>query len=104
MAKPQIYQPVDIEDTEQQIFSETTSDAIVEEFYRFGQILFSECLQRGSELDRKLANMLGWSTAALAFLLLNHSKASQFGIFGGVKHWYCRYCGATLGSGNVICS
>jgi len=79
---PQIIHPVDIRDIEGRIFSDTTSDEIVEEFYRFGQILFAECLQRGSELDRKLANMLGWSTAALAFLLLNHTKVAQFGIFG----------------------
>jgi hypothetical protein len=79
---PQIIHPVDIEDIERRMFSDATSEEIVDEFYKFGQIMFAECLQRGSELDRKLANMLGWSTAALAFLLLNHSRVAQFGIVG----------------------
>jgi len=65
---------VDIEAIEAQLCSPTTTDAVVEEFQRFGQILFSECLQRGSEVDRKLTTMIGWSVAALASLLVKYSR------------------------------
>ncbi len=80
MPSEQLIQPVDIDTIELRMYNRDTSDATVEELYRFGQILFQECLQRGSEVDRKLANLLGWSTAALAFLLLNHSKVENFAI------------------------
>ena len=79
MPSSQLIDPVDIDAIETRIFNRETPDATVEEFYRFGQILFSECLQRGSEMDRKLTNILVWSTAALAFLL-NYSKAEHLGI------------------------
>ena len=80
MLKPQLIHPVDIEAIEVQIYSPTTPNETVEEFYRFGQMLFSESLQRASEVDRKLTNMLGWSIAALASLLLKYSHTPQLGI------------------------
>jgi hypothetical protein len=80
MFKRQLIHPVDVEATEVQIYSPSTPDDTVEEFYRFGQILFSESLQRASEIDRKLTSMLGWSVAALASLLVKYSRTPQLGV------------------------
>jgi len=80
----QIIHPVDIDTIELRIFDPATSEGTVEELYRFGLALFSEGLHRSSELDRKLTTVLGWAGATLAFLLLNHSKAQQFGAPGKV--------------------
>jgi hypothetical protein len=72
--REQLIHFVDIEAIELQLCSPATSDAVVEEFQRFGQVLFAECLQRGSEVDRKLTTMIGWSVAALASLLVKYSR------------------------------
>ena len=82
MPSSQLIGAVDVETIELRIFNRDTPEATIEEFYRFGQILFTECLQRGSEVDRKLTSALGWSTASLAFLLLNRAKFGQFGAVG----------------------
>jgi len=82
--KKQLIHPIDIESIEVQLHSPKTPDDVVDEFYKFGSILFSECLQRGSELDRKLTSMLGWSIAALASILLKHSKSEQLGALQGI--------------------
>jgi hypothetical protein len=77
--KKQIIHSIDVEEIELKVHSPTTPDDVVDELYRFGAILFSECLQRGSELDRKLTSMLGWSIAALASILLQHSRSAPLG-------------------------
>lgn len=42
--------------------------AVGEALFGFGSVLVSEILARATALDGKAATMLGWSTAALAFL------------------------------------
>lgn len=69
---------VDIDTVELRLSDPALPDAMLDELYRFGQILFSEMLSRGSEIDRKLTNMLGWSTATLAFLMF-HDRIGAVG-------------------------
>ena len=73
--RPPRIRPVDIEAVEITIFDPATPDDVVDELYKFGSILFSECLSRGADIDRKLTSMLGWSIAALASLLLKRSQS-----------------------------
>jgi hypothetical protein len=72
--RQQLIQSVDIDDIEVQLSNPKTPDDTVDEFYRFGTVLFSEIQQRGAEVDRKLTNVLGWSIATLAFLLMNRNR------------------------------
>ncbi len=81
MASPQVLRFVDIDSIENRLAKAETPDATVEEFYRFGTLLLSEIQQRGSEMDRKLTNALGWSIATLAFLLLNKLRFAQVGSY-----------------------
>jgi uncharacterized membrane protein YgdD (TMEM256/DUF423 family) len=78
---PQALRFVEIEAIQERLSTPGIQDATVEEFYRFGTLLFSEIQQRGSEIDRKLTNVLGWSMATLAFLLLNQSRFAQIGSY-----------------------
>jgi len=75
MASPQVLRFVEVDSIEDRLSAPGIPDATVEEFYRFGALLFSEIQQRGSEVDRKLTNLLGWSIATLAFLLLKQPFA-----------------------------
>ena len=84
MASPQILRFVDVDGIEARLSKAETPDATVEEFYRFGTLLFSEIQQRGSEVDRKLTNALGWSIATLAFLLLNQPRLAQVGSYARI--------------------
>jgi hypothetical protein len=77
MFRQPLIHPVNIGDTEFQLFSPDTPDEVVDELYKLGGILFSECLGRGADIDRKLTSMLGWSIAALASLLLKQSKSDH---------------------------
>lgn len=78
--KKHLIHPVDIAAIEVQICSPSTTDDVVDQFYKFGTILFSECLSRAADVDRKLTSMLGWSIAALASILLKQSKPEQLGM------------------------
>lgn len=75
MPKSQIFRLVDVDSIELQLSSPDTPESTVEEFYRFGTLLFSEIQQRGSEVDRKLTNMTGWSLATLGFVLLDRHRS-----------------------------
>jgi hypothetical protein len=78
LAKQQISY-VDIDDIEVQLSSPELPDSSVGELYRFGEIMLSDVRQTSSLLDTKLTSILGWSTATLAFLLLDsNSKAVNF--------------------------
>lgn len=74
MSKSEIPDSADVEEIETRIFDPTTPDDSIEEFYRFGQLLLSELQQRWSEIDRKLAILLGWSIGAIGILLLGHQR------------------------------
>lgn len=74
MASPQLLQFVEIASIKDRLELPGTPEETVDEFYRFGTLLFAEIQQRGSEVDRKLNNALGWSIATLAFLLLNQPR------------------------------
>ncbi len=74
----QIHNKIDIETVEFRLDDPGTSKELVEEFYRFGQILFSEMLSRGAEVDRRATNMLGWSTATAAVLLSTQTQKLFF--------------------------
>jgi hypothetical protein len=79
MASPQILRFVDAESIYARLARPEIPEATIEEFYRFGTLLFTEIQQRGSEVDRKLNNALGWSIATLAFLLLNQPRFAHVG-------------------------
>jgi hypothetical protein len=81
MASPQNLRFVEVEDINARLCRPGTPEETVDEFYRFGTLLFSEIQQRGSEVDRKLTNLLGWSIATLAFLLLNRTHFGQYGSY-----------------------
>jgi len=81
MASPQVLRFVPIGSIQDRLSAWETKDETVDEFYRFGSLLFSEIQQRGSEVDRKLTNALGWSIATLAFLLLNQPRFAQIGSY-----------------------
>jgi hypothetical protein len=70
----QVLNYVDLEAVELRLADPSISPELVEEYYRFGQVLFSEMLSRGADVERKLTNMLGWSTASLGFLLVYKSE------------------------------
>ena len=74
----QIINLIDIETVELRLSDPGTPQELVDEFYRFGQILFQEMLSRGAELDRRATNMLGWSTATLAVLLSPRTELQFF--------------------------
>lgn len=61
---------VDIEDIETQMASGIPNETL-EELYRFEELMLTEGQQRTTQLDFKLTSILGWSSAALAFLLLS---------------------------------
>jgi len=81
MASPQVLRLVEVGSIKDRLSRPGTPEETVEEFYRFGTLLFSEIQQRGSEVDRKLNNALGWSIATLAFLLLNKSRFGSSGSY-----------------------
>jgi len=84
MASPQVLRLVEVESIHARLSEPGTPEDSVDEFYRFGALLFSEVQQRGSEIDRKLTNLLGWSIATLAFLLLNHSRFGPIGTYSWI--------------------
>jgi hypothetical protein len=70
----QIFHPLEIDNIELRLSDPIVSDSTIEELYRFGALMFAEIQQRGSETDRKLANLLGWSIASLGFVVLKYSQ------------------------------
>lgn len=52
------------------------SDGAVDEIYRFGQIMLTEVNQRVGQIDQKLYSVLGWSSASIAFLLLEKNAST----------------------------
>jgi hypothetical protein len=97
MASPQVLHLVEPDSIQARLSRRETPVDTVEEFYRFGTMLFSEIQQRGSEVDRKLTNLLGLSVATLAFLLFNQSR---FGKFGGFT-WIAMVTAAVLSFGSA---
>jgi hypothetical protein len=83
MASPQVLRLVDVGNIKDRLSMSGTPEDTVEAFYRFGTLLFSEIQQRGSEVDRKLTNALGWSIATLA-LLLNQYRSEHFGSYAWI--------------------
>jgi hypothetical protein len=83
MARSQILHLVDVAGIKKRLELSGTPEETVEEFYRFGTLLFSELQQRGAEVVRKLTNTLGWSIAVLGFLLLDQqSRIGRMGRYG----------------------
>lgn len=72
--------PVDTQYVKTQLYDPKVTDGIVEELYRFGEMLNSECIQRSAQIDSKLTTMMGWSLAALAALLFKYSQARHAGV------------------------
>ena len=67
----QVLHRVNIDTIESRIFSGGIKHATVDQFYEFGVFLGEEIRERIAHLDSKLANILGWSGAILAFLLFD---------------------------------
>lgn len=65
---PRINNALDIESIELKLADPSTTATLVEEYYRFGQLLVSELASRSGEVERKLITLMGWSLAGLGFL------------------------------------
>ena len=74
----QLIQTVDVADVEVRLLS--VGDASVEELYRFGALMVSSAQLRTARLDAKLTGILGWSSAALAFVLVDGSVSKPRGL------------------------
>jgi hypothetical protein len=70
---------VDVADVERRLPS--LGDDSVEELYRFGTWMVSSAQQRTTRLDAKLTGILGWSSAALAFVLVDGALSKPRGLF-----------------------
>ena len=73
----QLVQTVDVAEVEFRLPS--LADDSVEELYRFGTLMVSSAQLRTARLDAKLTGILGWSSAALAFLLVGGSALRPHG-------------------------
>jgi hypothetical protein len=69
MTDEQFVHTINVEDAENTLMH--LDSQALERLYGFGQILFGEVQQRSSQLDSKLTSILGWSSAMLAFLVLD---------------------------------
>ena len=87
---------VDIENIELQLSSELPSE-MVDELYRFGQIIVTDAKTTAGQLDSKLVTVLGWTSAALAFLLLNKIAGTSPSIrFAIVAATVCALVGTVI--------
>jgi hypothetical protein len=73
----QIIRPINVPDIELELPS--LAKEAVEELYRFGQIMVSSSQQRALRLDAKLTGVLNWSSAVLAFVLIDANVSHQKG-------------------------
>jgi hypothetical protein len=73
----QIIHPVEVSDIESRLPSLARES--VEELYSFGALMVSSAQQRAIRLDTKLTGILNWSSAMLAFVLIDASVSHQHG-------------------------
>ncbi len=66
----QLVRPVDVAEIELRLPS-LAREGLVEELYSFGTLMVSSAQQRAVRLDTKLTGVLNWSSAMLAFLLID---------------------------------
>jgi hypothetical protein len=70
--------PVDVAEIE--ILLPSLADDSIEELYRFGSLMVSGSQQRALRLDSKLTGILNWSSAVLAFVLIDANVSHLHGI------------------------
>src|ERR1035438_5576162 len=73
----QIVHPVDVSIVEAEL-PNLPKDS-VEELYQFGECMISRAQQRAVRLDSKLTGILNWSSAVLAFVLIDAGASHQKG-------------------------
>jgi hypothetical protein len=96
----QIIRPVDVSQIESLLPS--LNDESVEELYRFGNLMVSTTQQRALRLDSKLTGILNWSSAMLAFVLIDANVSHVHGssmvvsmaaMIGAIAAVACSYFG-----------